>query len=167
MKRLITIVGIVTLLMVQGRAFAQLKSQVEEKPRIGESMVRPGGGASIFGLFNSENFLMRHSYSFSYMVLSGRNLGVGVYTNSMIYKISNPLDVRLDVSLMHSPFNSFSKEYQNDLNKLFISRAEVNYRPFESMLIQLQYRQLPFSYYGSYLSPYYYNPIYSGYDFYR
>ncbi|MEK6570202.1 MAG: hypothetical protein AABZ61_02450 [Bacteroidota bacterium] len=153
--------------LLYGSAAAQFKSQTEEKPRVAESMIRPEGSGSFLGFFKPENFMMRHSYSFSYMLMSGRNVGVGMYTNSMFYKVSDPLDVRLDVSLMHSPFNSFGKQYQNDLNKLFINRAEVNYRPFDNMIIQLQYRQVPFSPYWGYNSPYYYSPFYQGSDFYR
>ncbi len=158
---------ILSVFLVTGSAFAQFKAQTEEKPRVADSMIRPEAPSNWFGFFNPDNFMMHHSYSFSYMLLSGRSVGVGMYTNSMYYKISDPLNVRLDVSLMHSPFNSFGKQFQNDLNKLFINRAEVNYRPFDNMIIQLQYRQLPLSAYGNYYSPYYYNPFYLGNEFYR
>lgn len=161
------IVVVLGALLVQATTFGQFKSQTEEKPRVAESMIRPESSSNFLGFFNPTNFMMRHSYSFSYMLLSGRSVGVGMYTNSMFYKISDPLDVRLDVSIMHSPFSSFGKQFQNDLNKLFINRAEINYRPLDNMFIQLQYRQVPFSYYGNYYSPYYYNPFYQGFEFYR
>jgi len=145
--------------------FAQFKSQTEEKPRVAESMIR-SEGSSLLGFFNPENFTMHHSYSFSTMLMGGKTIGIGMYTNSMLYRISDPLNVRLDVSFMHSPFNSLGRDFQGDLNKLFINRAEVNYKPFDNMIIQLQYRQVPFSSYGYYYSPYYYNPFWSS-DFYR
>ncbi len=130
-------------------------------------MIRPEGSDSFLGLFDPARFSMRHSYSFSYMLMSGRNMGVGMYTNSMFYKVSDPLDVRVDVSFIHSPFNSLGRQLQDNLNKIFINRAEVNYRPFDNMLIQFQYRQLPYSVYGGYYSPYRYNPFYQGYEFFR
>ena len=66
---------------------------------------------------------------------------MGIYTNSLYYKLSEPLDVQFDISLMHSPFNSFGK--RNDLSGLYLSRAQVNYRPSEDVLFQIQFRQLP------------------------
>ena len=167
MKR-ITLIGLFLLvLMFQGIALSQFKSQTKEKGRVTDSMIRPEGSGLFLGIFNPERFSMRHSYSFSYMLMSGTNVGIGMYTSSMFYKISDPLDARLDISLMHSPFSSYGKQFENNLNKLFVKRAELNYRPFDNMLIQLQYRQLPYSFYGGYYSPYHYNPFYQGHDFYR
>jgi hypothetical protein len=153
--------------LVHTNSVAQFKSQTGEKPSVAESMIRPGGSSTFLGFFNPQNFMMRHSFSFSSMLMGGKSIGIAMYTNSMFYRVSDPLDVRLDVSLMRSPFNSFGKDFQSDLNRLFVNRAEVNYRPFENMIIQLQYRQIPFSYYGNYYSPYYYNPFYQGNEFYR
>ncbi len=166
MKRMLPVVAM-SVLLLPGVVVSQFKSQTEEKPRVAESMIRPEGSGLFLGLIDPENFSMRHSYSFSYMLMSGKNMGIGMYTNSMFYKISDPLNVRLDISLMHSPFNSYGKQFQDNLSKLFINRAEVNYRPFDNMLIQLQYRQLPYSFYGGYYSPYLYSPFYQGNEFYR
>ncbi|MBM2841771.1 MAG: hypothetical protein HW412_2299, partial [Bacteroidetes bacterium] len=43
---------------------------------------------------------------------------------------------------------------KNDLSSIYLSRAQVDYRPWDNVLVQLQYRSLPF---GSY----YYSPFYS------
>lgn len=165
MKRSIVASAVIVAFAVAGTAFAQLKTRVEEKPKVSESIVRPVGSGSFLGLFTPANFSMRHSYSFSYMLMSGRTLGVGMYTNSMFYKVSDPLNLRLDVSMMHTPFGSNSKQFYNNLKKIFINRAELNYRPSEKLFIQFQFRQLPFDPYWGYYSPY--NSVYTGYDFYR
>jgi hypothetical protein len=144
-------------------ATSQLKSQPDDTPRISDSMIRTGGSDSFLGFFDPSRFSMRHSYSFSTMLMGGRSMGIGMYTNSMFYKVSDPLNVRVDVSFVHSPFNSLGSQFQQNLNKLFLNRAEVNYRPSENMLIQLQFRQVPYSLYGGYSSPYYYNPFYQGF----
>jgi hypothetical protein len=59
---------------------------------------------------------------------------------------------------VNSPFNSFSKEFSNQLNGLYLSRAQINYKPSENTSIILQFRSIP----GGYYSPYYndYNPFY-------
>jgi len=163
-----SLAGLVALIVMAANTSvtAQFKSQTEQKPSVAESMIRPQG-SGFLGFFNPENFTMHHSYSFSTMLMGGKTIVIGMYTNSMLYRISDPLSVRLDVSLMHSPFNSFGKSFQSDLNQLFINRAELNYRPFDNMFIQFQYRRVPISYYGNYYSPLYYNPFFQGYDFYR
>jgi hypothetical protein len=163
MKRSLAVLVALVVVLAHTSVFAQFKSQAEEKPSVAESMIRPEDSSNFLGFFNPQNFMMRQSFSFSTMLLGGKNIGVAMYTNSMFYKLSDPLNVRLDVSLMRSPFNSLGKDFQSDLNKLFINRAEVNYKPFDNMIIQLQYRQVPLSAYGNYYSPYYYNPFYPGY----
>jgi hypothetical protein len=166
MNRSLALLVALVVIVVHTSVFAQFKSQTEGKPSVAESMIR-SEGSSLLGFFNPENFTMHHGYSFSTMLMGGKTIGIGMYTNSMLYRISDPLNVRLDVSFMHSPFNSLGKDFQGDLNKLFINRAEVNYKPFDNMIIQLQYRQVPFSSYGNYYSPYYYNPFWQSSDFYR
>jgi len=42
---------------------------------------------------------------------------------------------------------------KNDLSSLFLSRAEVNYKPWDNVLLQVQFRQVPYG--GYYFSPYY------------
>jgi hypothetical protein len=160
MRRSLAVLVVLTVMLVHTNSVAQFKSQAEDKPNVAESMIRPESSSNFLGFFNPQNFMMRQSFSFSSMLFGGKTIGLAMYTNSMFYKVADPLDVRLDVSLMRSPFNSLGKDFQSDLNKLFINRAEVNYRPFDNMTIQLQYRQVPFSYYGDYYSPYFYNPFY-------
>lgn len=120
---------------------AQFKQQVESRPNVGESLIRPEGSGLMFGWFDPSRLTMHHSYSLSYMTTAGQGLSVGMYTNSMFYRIADPLDVQVDISLMHSPYNSFGTT--RDFSGLVLSRAQLNYRPAENMLLQIQYRQLP------------------------
>ena len=68
----------------------------------------------------------------------------------MMYRFSDDLDVRADVSLMASPYNTLGKQYQNSLSGLFLNRAELNYRPWKNALFQIQYFQLPPNYFMGY-----------------
>lgn len=153
MKRLILILSVLLGVNVGN---AQLKSQEQSQPTVAGSLVRPLPSMSGFeSWFNPENFSMRHSFSLQYMTGGGYGLSLATYTNSMLYKFSDPLDVRFDVSLQGSPFGHTGFDQRTDFSKLYISRAELNYRPWENVRIQLMYRQFPYSGMGLY-SPYYY-----------
>ncbi len=144
-------------LILLGSTFvtAQFKSQAEQASRVTESIFAPTESASLFGWFNPEKFHMRHSLSFSYATFGGQGVSLGMYTNSMMYEIANNLNARADISLSYSPYNSlgFGK---NNLSSIYLSRAEVNYRPWENVAVQLQYQSVP---YGTYRSSYF-NPFY-------
>ncbi|MEK6756768.1 MAG: hypothetical protein AABZ02_11515 [Bacteroidota bacterium] len=134
---------VVALLMCTSVVTAQFKSKVESKPSVTESIIRPDDGGLLFGWFDPSKLTMHHSFSLSYQSFGGQGLSLGVYTNSLMYKFSDALDLQADVSLMHSPFSSFGKQFQQNLSGLYLSRAELNYRPWKNTLLHIQYRQLP------------------------
>jgi len=159
MKRAFCIVALVLAFLGSFvTANAQLKTQLPEAG-VTQSLLR-NPTTSWLGLLDPSRFQMRHSLSFSYLSIAGQSLGIGMYTNSMFYQISNPLSVRLDVSMIYSPMSSFSPQVQNSLNGIFINRAEINYRPSKDFLIQFQFRQAPFV---SPLAGWYGLPYYSGF----
>jgi hypothetical protein len=126
--------------------FAQFKSQGTE-PSVSQSLVRPTTSINSFlGLLDPNNFMMRHNFSLSYLSSGGTGLSIASYTNSMFYKISDPLNVRFDVTLQGSPFGQSA--YQNTMSGVFLSRAELNYKPWENFLIKFEYNHLPMNYYG-------------------
>ena len=143
-------------------ASAQLKSQAHQDESASAAMVRQapgtwgGGLSSFFGLIDPNRFMMRHSLAFNYMSAGGSGLSMASYTNSMFYRIADPLDVRVDVTLQGSPFGSTAGYERNDLSGIYLSRAELNYRPWDNVFMQFQYRQLPYSYYYGYpFDPYF------------
>ena len=150
--------GLIIILTVSTCATAQFKSQTENQPAPSQSLIQsPGGMGSVLGLFNPDNFLMRHSLSFSYFTAGGTGLSLTSYTNTMLYKISDPLNLRFDVTLQGSPFGNYGGVQQSELSKIYLSRAELNYRPAENMSIRVQYLQLPYSAYRyDWYSPYSY-----------
>ena len=147
-------------------AGSQLKSASSAEQSASASLVHPGGGSgwggglsSFFGLLDPDRFLMRHTLSYNYMSAGGTGLSMASYTNSMFYRIADPLNVRFDVTLQGSPFGATAGADRKDLNKIYLSRAELNYRPWENVYLQLQYRELPYSYYRNAFDPWYYgNP---------
>lgn len=132
-------------------ASSQYKSPAEHGVSVSPSLVHPAAGInSLLGLFNPENFMMRHSFSLNYLSTNGRGLSLASYTNSMFYKIADPLDVRFDVTLQGSPTGNHASAAASSLNGLFLSRAELNYKPWQNVSVNLQYSQTPFGFYRSY-----------------
>lgn len=142
-------------------ALGQLKNQMPQAVNVGDAMFAPNKNIFL-GIFNPANFKMTHSYSLSYTSFGKNGLALGVYTNSMFYKISDPLSVQLDLSLVHSPYNTFGRQFQNQFNGIFINRAALNWRPSENTLINIEFRSLPSTFY--YGSPYGYYPGWYRYD---
>ena len=149
----VMMIGIVVLMTP---ASAQFKSQVENQPSASQSLVHPMTSINSFlGILNPDNFSMHHSLSMSYMSFGGSGISLASYTNSMFYKIADPLNVRFDLTLQGSPFGSYGNLQQSELSKLFLSRAQLNYRPMENMFIRVEYNQIPLGrYYYDRYSPY-------------
>ena len=146
-------VVIVVLLLMSGSATAQFKSQLENQPSASSYLVRPSPSLStLLSWFNPDNFHMRQSADVSYFSSGGQGMSLASYTNSMFYKIADPLDVRMDVTLQGSPFGQGSMYQKNSLNGIFLSRAELNYRPWENFFINVRYSQMPMRSY--WMTPY-------------
>ena len=149
--------GLLALLLVLScSSFAQFREELSNQPNVQSSLIRSDDSGLLFGFFNPANFSMRQSVSMSYMTFGNQGLALGMYTNSMSYKISNPLTLSADVSLMNSPYSSLGKDFTQGLNGIYLTRADLNYHPTNNFQIDLQFNQNPMSrYYSPY---YYYNP---------
>jgi len=132
--------------------FAQFKDSGMENPGIKDGIVDHSGGGNLFGFLNSDNFMMKHSFDMSYSSFGGEGVSLGVYTNSMFFKIIPNLNIQTDISVVNSPYSTLGKSFQNNLNGIYLSRAAINYQPFKDVSISLMYRNLP----GAY-NPYMYN----------
>jgi len=137
------IVGLLVL-GVGATASAQFKSRGETS--VSESFVRQDDGGLLFGWFDPSKLVMHQSYSLSYMTSGGHNLSLGMYTNSLSYRFSDPLSVRFDVSLMHSPYNNLGSRLGSDLTGIYLTNAQLDYRPSDNTLFRVQFRQLPSMY---------------------
>lgn len=138
---------------------AQFKEPGFPSQNIRDGIVNQNSG-SLFGFLNSENFMMRHSYNLSYSSFAGHGLALGMYTNSMMLKLAENMNVEVDASIVHSPYSTLGKDFQNSLNGIYLTRAAFNYKPWDDVFISIQYRNLPLSYhysdYGFYQNRFYY-----------
>ena len=138
---------------------AQFKSQVEQESRISEGLMHQSAPQFLLGWFNPDKFHMRHSFDLSFTTFGNNSVSLGTYTNSMMYEVTDNLMARADLSMSYSPYNNLPtlNGKKNDLSSIYLSRAQLDYRPWENVLVQFQYRTLP---YGSYYYSPFYNPWY-------
>lgn len=151
---------ILTLLMLIG--LISINAQYRDKPLTPDitSGIVNNSTSSLFNFFNSDNFKMNHTFDLSFQTFgSAGNLALTTYTNSMMYKFNDQLNIQADISVVNSPYNSFGKDFANNINGFYLSRAQVNYKPSDNMNIILQYRNIPAGYYSRYGWDYY-SPFY-------
>lgn len=129
-------------------ASAQFRGQEPGPPSARDGVYRSSGDNYILGFFNPDNLEMRHSVSVSYGSYGDQGLGMSMYTNSLRYRISEPLSVRADVAMMFSPFGSASTMFKQDLSGIFLRRASIDYRPSKDTHISLQFRNDPYAIYN-------------------
>jgi hypothetical protein len=159
---------IVLIILIFGAtAVAQYKDTGLQTNTVKDGIVSPQSG-NLFGFLNSDDFIMRHSFSMNYTSFSGQGISVGMYTNSMFYRLMDNLDVQADVSVTYSPYSTLGEAHQKSLAGIYLSNAAINYRPFKDFSVHLQYRNMPYGY--GYYHPFYgfYNPVFdnsfSGYN---
>jgi len=154
---------VIFVLIFAGTAFSQFKEPAFPTARIDDGIINHDTG-SLFGFLHSDNFSMKQSFSMSYSSFGNQGLAMGVYTNSMAFKLSNRLNVQADVSVVNSPYSSFGKNFQKNLNGIYLSKAAINYKPWDDVYVSFQYRQLPNSYYSPYGYGYYGSSFYNGFN---
>lgn len=143
--------SLIGLVLVSAIASAQFKTKMNDEPSVSQSLIRSDDSGLLFGWFDPGKLKMSQSYSLSYQTFGQNGLALGVYTNSLSYQVSDPLSVQMDVSVMHSPYSTLGGNFSKSLSGIYLSRAEINYKPSDNTLFQVQFRQLPASmYYGGY-----------------
>jgi hypothetical protein len=159
MNRRIGAFAFAILILASTRAGAQFKSQVEQEGRVSEGLMTQSAPQLLLGWFNPDKFRMRHSFDLSFTTLGDRSLSLGTYTNSMSYEVADNMMARADLSMSYSPYNTLPtlNGKKNDLSSIYLSRAQLDYRPWENVLVQFQYRSIPFGsyYYSPFSSPWY------------
>ncbi len=99
-------------LLASSLSYSQFKRTADDEPKVSDSFIRPETDADLLSFFNPDNFKMRQSFSMSYMTMAGQGLSLGMYTNSMMYKLSSKVDVQADVSLQSSPYSSLASAFR-------------------------------------------------------
>lgn len=149
---------ILTFILFSAISFAQFKEELNKPIDIKKGILSESPSPSLLGFFNPNNFSMHHSFSMSYSAFGNNGVALGVYTNSMAYQFSEKLNVEVDASLVNSPYSSFGNGFADQINGIYLSRAQINYKPSENTFIMLQFRNEPYNYspYGYYGYPGYF-----------
>ncbi|MBM4165409.1 MAG: hypothetical protein FJ218_00540 [Ignavibacteria bacterium] len=140
----------ITVVLVFGltNSFAQFRNQQTPSQNTGFSTIQSN---SLFGWIDPNKFSMHHNFSINYATSGAQNLSISQYTNSMQYIFSDLISARADVSMMYSPYATGFRGQQS-VSGIYLNRAQLDFRPWDNVLFQIQYRQLP-------LGSYYYNPF--------
>lgn len=122
---------------------AQFKSDSDTKIDLTSRMIKTPTSSFVLGFINPNNLFMNHSFSMSYMSAGGNGLALGVYTNSLYYKISDKMNVLLETSIVNSPYSTLGREAANSINGIYIRRAEFNYRISKNSSLSIQFSNDP------------------------
>lgn len=150
MKKIILILIVFNLSLL-----AQFREDANKKVDIKSGITNYSPSSLLLGFINPQNFQMNHSFNMSYTSFGGEGLALGIYTNSMSYQFAENLNIEADISFVNSPYSSLGEEHSKQLNGIYLSRAQLNYKPSENMFITIQYNQLPYNY--GFYSPYKYS----------
>ncbi len=169
MKKIFVIIGVLLLLVYWNNSFSQEKSDLNnnKSDKLPQLKNLPSKSSFVLpknlSLFNPERFKMSQSYSMFYS--SGRSGGMrGMYENTINYKISDKLNMRLNVGYMFQPgfINSKNNSASNFNNGIFLPNFDLTYRPSKNTFLNFSYRTYSP---GLMYSPYYYNNRFN--DFYH
>jgi len=137
MKKTILLLFLISL----SASFAQFRDDLNKSVDVKSGIFNKNNSAFPFGLLGIEDFQMRHSFGL----------------NSMLFQFSDKLNLETDISVLNSPYSSFGKDFAKQINGVYLSRVQMNYKVSDNMSVILQYRSSPFGYYN----PYYSNGFFS------
>jgi len=141
---------ILILLIVSSISFSQFKDK-DITPTIFDGITNYSPSGFLSNFLNPNNFQMNHSVGMSYSTIGGSGVALSTYTNSMALRLTENLNIEVDASLVASPYSSFGQEHQKDINGIYLTRAQLNYKISENSNLMIQYRSpAPGMYYNGY-----------------
>ena len=138
------------LLVISSISFAQFKDK-DITPTILDGITNYSQSGFLSNFLNPSNFKMNHSVGMSYSTFGGSGVALSTYTNSMAFRLTENLNVEVDASLVASPYSSFGQDHQNEINGIYLTRAQLNYKISENSNLMIQYfNPSPGMYYNNY-----------------
>ncbi|MBL7961738.1 hypothetical protein JNL27_16010 [bacterium] len=143
----------VMILSVSLSAQAQFRTQTVNRVDVKSGITTPMPG-TLAEFLSPERFYMNQSYGLTYYTGGSQSGSIGMYTNSLNFRLSNPLFLRVDLGVMHQPFGG--PKGVNEQNAQFLHGAELIYKPNKSFQMQVGYSTTPYynNGYGFYQSPF-------------
>jgi hypothetical protein len=98
-------------------------------------------GAGLGSIFDPSRFSMRQSFTMGYASSGKSSLLSNTYCNSMNYRISPKLEMKLDLAYSYLPaaFNRSSYRLNNSSQGVFLPSFGLKYQPSSSFTIQFEY----------------------------
>jgi hypothetical protein len=93
------------------------------------------------GLFDPSHFSMQQSFSMSYAASGKNSLLANTYCNSMKYRLSDKLTLKMDLAYSYLPaaFNNSQYRMSGSGQGLFLPSFGLKYQPNQNILIEFQY----------------------------
>lgn len=103
-------------------------------------------------LFDPSRLTMQQSFSVGYATSGKYSLLSNTYRNSMNYKLSQKLELKLDLAYSYLPaaFNKSAYHLENRNQGMFLPSFGLKYQPSQNFFIQFEYNN-PGSYGSNYL----------------
>ena len=103
-------------------------------------------------LFDPSRFTMQQSFSMGYASSGKASLLSNTYRNSMNYRLSQKLELKLDLAYSYLPaaFNKSAYQLDNRRQGMFLPSFGLKYQPSQNLMIQFEYNS-PGSYGSNYL----------------
>jgi hypothetical protein len=155
MKRLAVGLAAGVLLLAASTALAQYKPRAGAETTGSSAIIDQSVPSTLFGWFDASKFSMHHTLSYQMSTFGGQSMSMGMYTNTMTYQFADNFDARADVSMNYSPsfqFSGLNGRNNSNFSGVYLSNAQLSYRPWENVKVQLQYSRFPYS-------SYYYSPF--------
>lgn len=149
MKKSVQILFGMSVLLLSGVLSAQRINQ-PPTPTLPSILSKP----SLSGFLDMSKFKMKHSYSMSLTSFGGgNNFTEGMYTNTIFYKFDAPAVLRMDLGIIHDPFNTQTFGNNSNNAQFFLKNLSLEYKPWQNTTLYVGFRQQPYSvsnYFNSY-----------------
>lgn len=101
-------------------------------------------GVKSVGWLDPEKFSMSQSYTLSFFSGGGQKSLSGLYLNTLKYRLSKPLSLKIHLGYLHS--GSLSKLAGGSPRSPFLLGTELRYRPHENFILNFEYMVVPTGY---------------------
>ena len=142
MRHLLITALLIMLLSIPLHAQSGLERQQQEATSadaIGDARID-----NKFSLLDLSRLDMSHSYTISYFSANGHGTTIGMYMNSIRYRISNPLTLNVNLAWVHQPGQIFGGDRgtPTDYGSIYPSFS-LEYRPSENFYLEVGYHSVP------------------------
>ncbi|MBN2789655.1 MAG: hypothetical protein JXR69_05660 [Candidatus Delongbacteria bacterium] len=128
------IIFVLTMILF-GFTFAQFKADVESfDPRM--NLITPSSGS----LFDMSKISVDHSFSMNYSTFGSNSTFINEYVAGINYRISDPMNLRLEVGMSYTPYSSFTVPGEEDPAQIYLKSATFDYRPNNQFHLQIGYK---------------------------